>query len=199
MVYIEEVTEDEALDLKEKGNAAFKRQDFAEAERLFTEALQLASAQLLLSAIEIISSVIIFALVTFFRLTSKASPPGFFQTVPQSRRAEKKKEKKEQTPANLEVKEDVFFYLFFSDPFEVSPGQKERGGNCPLYFNITFLRVSASGKRARRAELRVQVRDRDPRGSPGPPSLPGLPRRKPLLCPDGFARAIDGARLRGEF
>jgi tetratricopeptide (TPR) repeat protein len=43
MVYIEEVTEDEALDLKEKGNAAFKRQDFAEAERLFTEALQLAS------------------------------------------------------------------------------------------------------------------------------------------------------------
>jgi tetratricopeptide (TPR) repeat protein len=42
-VYIEEVTEDEALDLKEKGNAAFKRQDFAEAERLFTEALQLAS------------------------------------------------------------------------------------------------------------------------------------------------------------
>merc|ERR1719171_1099549 len=32
MVYIEEVTEDEALDLKEKGNAAFKRQDFAEAQ-----------------------------------------------------------------------------------------------------------------------------------------------------------------------
>jgi tetratricopeptide (TPR) repeat protein len=43
MVYIEEVTEDEALDLKAKGNAAFKRQDYAEAERLFTEALQLSS------------------------------------------------------------------------------------------------------------------------------------------------------------
>ena len=94
MVYIEEVTEDEALDLKEKGNAAFKRQDFAEAERLFTEALQLASAQLLLSAIEIISSVIIFALVTSFPTYLESVSPPVFSRLYLNRVAQKKRKKR---------------------------------------------------------------------------------------------------------
>ena len=96
MVYIEEVTEDEALDLKEKGNAAFKRQDFAEAERLFTEALQLASAQILLSAIEIISSVIIFALVTSFPTYLESVFPLFFPDCT-SIASRRKKERKDGT------------------------------------------------------------------------------------------------------
>ena len=51
MVHIEEVTEDEALELKNRGNAAFKQQSFAEADRLFTEALQLSSEQELKSVV----------------------------------------------------------------------------------------------------------------------------------------------------
>jgi hypothetical protein len=51
MVHIEEVTEDEALELKNRGNAAFKQQNFAEADRLFTEALQLSSEQELKSVV----------------------------------------------------------------------------------------------------------------------------------------------------